>query len=194
MEEKQRKKLECFIRVINRDIDEQIRETRSAAADEGERLIREAEETAQTESLRRIQAETARINADCRRQLAQAEQDSRRALLAHREGLVEELFSSVRARLSAYTESEEYPAYLGTLLKDEPLGTGAVVLLSQKDMAHRASLLPLVGGCDIRADETISLGGLSVFYPAQQKIIDKTLDTAFDEQRRAFCNTAALRL
>lgn len=193
MEEKQQKKLDSFVRAINRDIDAQIKEMCLSAQTEGEQLLCESTQTAQEEAEERVRRTLEDTEADFRRQLAQTELDCRRALLAHRESLVAELFASVRERLTAYTASDAYPDYLRGLLRGESL-SGAVIRLCERDMAHRAYLQSLAGGCEIAADPAISLGGLAIYYPQEQKIIDKTLDTAFDEQRRAFCNTAALRL
>lgn len=193
MEEKQQKKLDSFVRAINRDIDVQIEDMRLAAKKQGEQLCSEHIAAAQAEAEERIRRALEDSEAAFRRQLAQTELDCRRAVLAHRESLITELFDSIRARLTAYTASDAYPDYLCALLRGESL-SGAVLHLCKRDMVHRTELQSLAGGCEITADPAISLGGLAIYYPQEQKIIDKTLDTAFDEQRRAFCNTAALRL
>ena len=52
-----------------------------------------------------------------------------------------------------------------------------------------ADLLKGSSGAQVCEDDSIQLGGLSITAKDSKCIMDKTLDTAFDEQRKAFSTT-----
>lgn len=194
MEEKQLEKLNRFVHSVDQEIEARINEMLTQTKAEGDALLQSTEDETLQEAFDRIQGQVKAIEANYRKQLAQTEQEYRRALLSHRETLVAQIFDTVHKRLEAFTASAEYPAYLASLLDGEQLENGTTVFVGARDAANAAILPALPAGCTLETDDSIVLGGLSIAPAGTRRMIDKTLDSAFAEQRKAFCNNHALKL
>ena len=68
------------------------------------------------------------------------------------------------------------------------LSADGIIYLAPADMQY-ADLLKGSSGAQVCEDDSIQLGGLSITAKDSKCIMDKTLDTAFDEQRKAFSTT-----
>ena len=158
------------------------------AEKEGEAIKSSAKDDALKASYDRIQKAVKDTEAQYKRMIAQAEQEHHRSLLSHREALVEKIFDNIRKRLVQFRQSEDYPAYLQKQLRDVKLSADSIIYLAPADMQY-ADLLKGSSGAQVCEDDSIQLGGLSITAKDSKCIMDKTLDTAFDEQRKAFSTT-----
>jgi len=84
-----------------------------------------------------------------------------------------------------FTESDEYEEYLIRLVSAEELSEDAVIFLSQNDQRY-AENLRKVSGREVRIDQGIKLGGLSITDSVQGFIIDKTLAGSLEDQKKSF--------
>ena len=71
----------------------------------------------------------------------------------------------------------------------EIISSSEYTKLDKKLQDQYADLLKGTSGAQVCEDDSILLGGLSITAKDSKCIIDKTLDTAFDEQRKAFSTT-----
>ena len=117
--------------------------------------------------------------------LALAEQKCRMDALRHREELSKAIFDDVERELMLFTESDKYEEYLIRLVSAEKLSEDAVIFLSQNDQRY-AENLRKVSGREVRIDQGIKLGGLSITDSVQGFIIDKTLDGSLEDQKKSF--------
>lgn len=188
MEQFQQEKLDRFVNSVNGEVDVQISGMLREAEKEGEAIKSSAKDDALKASYDRIQKAAKDTEAQYKRMIAQAEQEHHRSLLSHREALVEKIFDNIRKRLVQFRQSEDYPAYLQKQLRDVKLSADSIIYLAPADMQY-ADLLKGSSGAQVCEDDSIQLGGLSITAKDSKCIMDKTLDTAFDEQRKAFSTT-----
>ena len=188
MEQFQQEKLDRFVNSVNGEVDVQISGMLREAEKEGEAIMSSAKDDALKASYDRIQKAVKDTEAQYTRMIAQAEQEHHRSLLSHREALVEKIFDNIRKRLVQFRQSEDYPAYLQKQLRDVKLSADSIIYLAPADMQY-ADLLKGSSGAQVCEDDSIQLGGLSITAKDSKCIMDKTLDTAFDEQRKAFSTT-----
>ena len=188
MEQFQQEKLDRFVNSVNGEVDVQISGMLREAEKEGEAIKSSAKDDALKASYDRIQKAVKDTEAQYKRMIAQAEQEHHRSLLSHREALVEKIFDNIRKRLGQFRQSEDYPAYLQKQLRDVKLSADSIIYLAPADMQY-ADLLKGSSGAQVCEDDSIQLGGLSITAKDSKCIMDKTLDTAFDEQRKAFSTT-----
>ena len=188
MEQFQQEKLDRFVNSVNGEVDVQISGMLREAEKEGEAIKSSAKDDALKASYDRIQKAVKDTEAQYKRMIAQAEQEHHRSLLSHREALVEKIFDNIRKRLVQFRQSEDYPAYLQKQLRDVKLSADSSIYLAPADMQY-ADLLKGSSGAQVCEDDSIQLGGLSITAKDSKCIMDKTLDTAFDEQRKAFSTT-----
>lgn len=188
MEQFQQEKLDRFVNSVNGEVDVQISGMLREAEKEGEAIKSSAKDDALKASYDRIQKAVKDTEAQYKRMIAQAEQEHHRSLLSHREALVEKIFDNIRKRLVQFRQSEDYPAYLQKQLRDVKLSADSIIYLAPADMQY-ADLLKGSSGAQVCEDDSIQLGGLSITAKDSKSIMDKTLDTAFDEQRKAFSTT-----
>lgn len=187
MEEKSLEKLNRFVNSVDGEVEAQISDLLTTAKTEGETLLKHAEDQTLLQAFEQIQEQVKEIQAKYQRQLAQTEQDYHSALLTHREELVETIFGNVRTRLDAFTQSADYEAYLCGLLKGETVTADTTILVRPADLSHAQALQAACGNsCKVEADNGIEIGGLSLVVGDSNRINDKTLDTAFSEQRKQF--------
>lgn len=188
MEQFQQEKLDRFVNSVNGEVDVQISGMLREAEKEGEAIKSSAKDDALKASYDRIQKAVKDTEAQYKRMIAQAEQEHHRSLLSHREALVEKIFDNIRKRLVQFRQSEDYPAYLQKQLRDVKLSADSIIYIAPADMQY-ADLLKGSSGAQVCEDDSIQLGGLSITAKDSKCIMDKTLDTAFDEQRKAFSTT-----
>lgn len=188
MEQFQQEKLDRFVNSVNGEVDVQISGMLREAEKEGEAIKSSAKDDALKASYDRIQKAVKDTEAQYKRMIAQAEQEHHRSLLSHREALVEKIFDNIRKRLVQFRQSEDYPAYLQKQLRDVKLSADSIIYLAPADMQY-ADLMKGSSGAQVCEDDSIQLGGLSITAKDSKCIMDKTLDTAFDEQRKAFSTT-----
>ena len=188
MEQFQQEKLDRFVNSVNGEVDVQTSGMLREAEKEGEAIKSSAKDDALKASYDRIQKAVKDTEAQYKRMIAQAEQEHHRSLLSHREALVEKIFDNIRKRLVQFRQSEDYPAYLQKQLRDVKLSADGIIYLAPADMQY-ADLLKGSSGAQVCEDDSIQLGGLSITAKDSKCIMDKTLDTAFDEQRKAFSTT-----
>lgn len=188
MEQFQQEKLDRFVNSVNGEVDVQISGMLREAEKEGEAIKSSAKDDALKASYDRIQKAVKDTEAQYKRMIAQAEQEHHRSLLSHREALVEKIFDNIRKRLVQFRQSEDYPAYLQKQLRDVKLSADSIIYLAPADMQY-ADLLKGSSGAQVCEDDSIQLGGLSITAKDSKCIMDKTLDAAFDEQRKAFSTT-----
>lgn len=188
MEQFQQEKLDRFVNSVDGEVDAQISDMLQEAQQQGDAIKASAKDEALKASYDRIQKAVKETEAQYKRMIAQAEQEHHCSLLSHREALVEKIFDNIRQRLMQFHAGTSYPAYLRKQLQDIRLDADSIIYLSPADMQY-ADLLKGTSGAQVCQDDSIQLGGLSVTSRDSKCIIDKTLDTAFDEQRKAFSTT-----
>lgn len=185
MDDIQEHKLEKFSESVNIEVGEHI----SKIIDEANKLssekLEKAEDDALLDAYNKIQKAVKDAESKYRRMYALEEQKFRVNTLLHREELSRKIFNDVQKRLYEFAESEKYGEYLMNIAKDEKLSDSAVMAVSPKDKKY-GEMLKAEYGYEFKIDESIKIGGIMFIDSEQGFIIDKTFDSALEEQKKAF--------
>ena len=68
-----------------------------------------------------------------------------------------------------------------------------IVYLMSDDMKYK-DILSKIADVEFKVDASIKLGGLSVCYPDELVIVDKTFDTLLNDEKRNFASGGTLML
>lgn len=185
MDDIQARKLEKFNESVNTEVGEHIGKIMDEANRLSEETLEKAEDDALLEAYNKIQRAVRDTEAKYRRLYALEEQKYRMNALKYREELSQKIFSGVERRISEFTSSEKYGDYLMNIADREKLSETAVVAVSPRDEKYSEKLKAKYGR-EVRQDDSIELGGIMIIDPEQGLIIDKTFDSALEEQKKAF--------
>lgn len=185
MDDIQARKLEKFNESVNTEVGEHIGKIMDEANRLSEETLEKAEDDALLEAYNKIQRAVRDTEAKYRRLYALEEQKYRMNALKYREELSQKIFSGVERRISEFTSSEKYGDYLMNIADCEKLSETAVVAVSPRDEKY-SEKLKVKYGREVRQDDSIELGGIMIIDPEKGLIIDKTFDSALEEQKKAF--------
>ena len=129
-------------------------------------------------------------------QLAKKTQEGQKKLYIERSAMTEEVFKLAADKLVAFTQTDKYRSMLidgakeiADLFGDED----CVIYVKESDMSFDSQIRELFGGnAEVRADNTIVIGGVKGFCKSMGIIADETLDSKLDEQRGWFVENADL--
>ena len=166
---------------IREKTDTEVRETLSAA---------KAEEQARAD--RTVAFEASRAKTQANRALSAARAEARAALAARRQALADEAFAAAAEKLRAFTEGEDYTAWLQAEAKTLAGRLGQGTVLNTRSSVARLGDLP--AGCTAEADPSIELGGLRAENKAAHMAADDTLTSRLAAQRPWFLENAGLSI
>lgn len=184
MDEVQARKLEKFSESVNSEVEEHISKILGEADELSSEKLEKAEDDALLDAYNKIQKSVRDTEAKYRRMYALEEQKFRMDALRHREELSGRIFGDIEKKLAEFTSSEKYGDYLFRIAEGEKL-SGGEIAVSPRDKSYGEKLGEKYG-CEVKLDDSIELGGLMIIDKEQGMIIDKTFDSALEEQKKAF--------
>ncbi len=185
MIDNQPEKLNRFASSVNTEVDEKIQLIEKQALEEKSEMLEKTENKILEEVFFKIQKAVRDTEGKQRRKIALKEQSLRTDILKHRESLSNKIFDAVKEKIIAFTDSDKYMSFLEKMLQNEDM-TEAEIRLSEKDMKKYSEIIKSKTGCPVKADSDIRLGGIQIVYESRNIIIDKTLDSLFEEQKERF--------
>lgn len=192
MDELQTEKLGRFVNSVNSEVDEKINKIISEAELQKNNLIRKTEDEALLNAYNKIQKSVREIESKYLRMLALKQQQLKSDCLRRREVLAERIFDSVKKQICLFTASEKYQNYLISLVKNEDIHENSVIMISEKDMKY-SEILNSMFKCKVELDPEIEIGGIVIVDNDNGIAIDRTLDSAFEEQRKSFSSRYKFR-
>ena len=187
-----RSKLGMFKENINKQADEEIALLTDKIRAQKNAAGEEKEEAAEREELSKIRREQTAFEQRYKRELSRCDYETAKAVRAYRKELVDGFFEEIRSDLKAFSESEKYVDYLKKSLEKsyDALGKRCVILAAPRDVDKVREICEN----EVRADNTISLGGIGALDEERGLFCDLTLDKALDDERAAFSDKKELRL
>lgn len=180
-------KMDRFVEAVNKEVKKEVDAIlRDAEASKREILADAGDEVIQT-AFQEMQHDVKKMAMKYEKMVAKAELDSKKSVL-HKKGLLtRQVMENVRGKLKDFTESEGYFNYLVQCLEGASLTGDAVLILRPEDMRFAEQLQKKAGvSCECKEDESITLGGLSIYYPQKGTLLERTLDSRLEEQREIF--------
>jgi len=144
------------------------------------------------EQLAKIRAERNAAETKIKKELSRCDFEIERAVLSHRKELIDGFFEELGEELCRFAASDKYEAHLKKLLGKavESLGNSFVVLVKSDDVDKVKKLT----SNDVRADNTISIGGICAMNEEKGLFADFSLDSALSEEKEAFVSKKELKL
>lgn len=192
----QDEKLSKFIQAINKDAEE--RRARILAESEAfnKAELEKAETEALTDAYHLIQQEISKMRTGIRRELSQKELKLHRAALLKRGEITKDVFDKAAKEIEAFTKTDAYPAFLEGRAKEAAKlfpKAEVTLYLREADLPLGGNLSKLFSeGCQVKADDSIRLGGLRIECRAFGLMADETLDTRLDSQHVWFAEHSGL--
>ena len=185
-------RLELFRQAINTQADAEAAGIVREADKKCEALSREKSERSRSAALDEIRAEQAKTSAKYRRELSRCDFEMKKAVLSHRNALIEDLFARAQERLMEFTGTPEYEEYLKKSAEKavETLGPDAVINARPQDAEAVRSATKLA----VRPDSSIIIGGISAQNDTRGLFADFTLDSRLRAEKAAFADKSELRL
>ena len=178
-------KLKRFRDAVTADAQEQAEEMLSQARAESEEIRQKARADAQRERAHLEEQINQRAEAILSKDISQAALASQRRVLLKREELYDSVFDTVKEKIAAFRKSGEYKQWLADTVKaceDKYPGQQPEVHASPEDA-------PLIFA---EPDETIRLGGVCVYFKEIGIVLDCTLDTRLERERKSFSKLGEL--
>lgn len=185
-------KKEMFRAVINKQADEEIAElTASMRAKKNAAGMAKAE-LAVREELASIHAERNAAETRFKKEMSRCDFETARAVRVHRKELIDGFFEEIRDDLVEFTKSSKYDGYLWNSLKkaEQYLGKGCVILAAVKDVSRLEGLTQ----SEVRADNSIRIGGIRAMDEKRGLFVDYSMDKALEDEMEAFSDRTELRL
>lgn len=129
--------------------------------------------------------------------LALKQLGERNALFSERQSICDKVFEEARVKLLDFTKTEDYTEFLQRSLKEIAAlcGTDSCeISVCPADEDKRGLILSLIPGASVSADNHITLGGIRAYCPQKGVMMDDTLDTRLNEQRRWFVENSGLKV
>lgn len=177
---------------INKQADEEIALLTEKIRGQKNAAGKEKEEAAARGEISKILREQTAFEQRYKRELSRCDYETTKAVRAYRKELVDGFFEEIKSDLKAFAESEKYEKYLKKSLENawNSLGKSCVILAAPRDVEKVQKLCEN----EVRADNTIKLGGIGALDEKNGLFCDFTLDKALDDERAAFSDKKELRL
>lgn len=191
----QQSKINSFINSIK----ETAEEKRAAISTETQHML--DSETAEMEAQAKkaaddyVNAKTASIKLEAGRRISESASECRKNVFSRRNEIADKTLSSVAEKLGEFTESEEYKAFLFGCAEKilDDFGSGNVTLLLRpEDMKFKAELEAKFPNASVSQDDSIRIGGLKGINSIVTLLIDDTLDSRLEQQKRWFEENSGL--
>ena len=185
-------KAEMFRAAIDKQADEEIARSAKEIRAKKNAAGKAKEEHERAEALAQIRAERSTREMKFKKEFSRCEFETTKAVRAHRKQIIDGFFEEICAELAEFTKSEKYGDHLKRSLKkaESELGGKIVVFAAAKDVETVKKLTDH----EVRADLTITLGGISALDEEKGLFADYTLDSALNDEREAFTDKPELRL
>lgn len=185
-------KKEMFRAAINKQADEEIAELTASMRAKKNAAGKAKAELAVREELASIHAEKNAAETRFKKEMSRCDFETARAVRVHRKELIDGFFEEIRQDLVEFTRSSKYDGYLWNLLKkaEAELGKGCVILAAVKDVSRLEGLTQ----SEVRADNSIQIGGICAMDEKRGVFVDYSMDKALEDEMEAFSNRTELRL
>ncbi|MDE7361836.1 MAG: hypothetical protein K2N38_07870 [Oscillospiraceae bacterium] len=185
-------KLERFRAQIDKQADEEIAELTARIREKKNAAGKAKAKFAEREALAQVRAEQNNAALRYKKEFSRCDFETTKAVRAHRNELIEGFFAEIAEELSEFTGSAEYDSYLESSIKkaEGALGKGCVILAALKDVDRVKALT----NNEIRADSSITLGGICAMDESKGLFADLSLDAALADEKEKFSDKAELRL
>ena len=182
-------KTNSFLQAIEKYAEEQKNAMKAEVEAFREEQLARANEEGTAAAFAFIQTEKARFASSLAKEKSQKEADLKRELYGKRNKMAESLFNQAEKKLLAFVKSKDYKKYIEESAKCIGGYVGeeqTEVFVSSRDKGYISGIKAVIRNCDVKTDDTILLGGIKAYCPALSVLLDETLDTKLEIQKKRF--------
>ncbi len=188
-------KIARFEEAINKESEAKAKAVISAAEHRAKESVSSADDVYLEKVYNFVSTETKNIKRKYAKLVSQKEFEASKTVFVHRNRAVEAFFEDMAKEISDFSKTPEYQQDLANLLseieKENGFASDTVAYVKAEDAEAVKKLYPSL---NVKADKKIKLGGVTVFYPNKSLYIDKTFDSAFEQQKEEFVNNGLMQL
>lgn len=162
-----------------------VAETQSMLDKEKAKMEAEAKKSADDY----IRVRSASIKLEAGRRISESSSEYRKNVFNRRNEIADKTFFSVAKKLGDFTCSEEYKSFLFDSAKNilDSFDSGRITLLVRAaDMKYKAELEASFPHVSVSEDATIKIGGIKGINSIVTLLIDDTLDSRLEHQKKWF--------
>lgn len=191
-------KASAFLEAINKYAEQQRKEIEAEVEQFEAQELKKAEVEVLTDAYTLIQQEMTQMRKEVAKEISHEELESKRNLFLRRQKITEEVFEKAKGKLLAYTKTDTYPSLLegyvfsiAKILKKP----GSILWVKEEDLVYADRLQTAFGlPCQVRADDTILIGGVRGSNQEMGLVADETLDAKLEKQHEWFLANSGLRV
>lgn len=187
------KRTKLFFDAVNAQVEAETNAIIRDSEEEKKKIVKKANDTFTKRAYDDVKDNAKKSSGKYALLANKAEFEAHKEILRYRNSLVDKLFSEVEDKLSKFRKTDEYKDFLEKSLKNERKSDNMIVYLMSDDMKYKDTLSK-IADVEFKVDASIKHGGLSVCYPDELIIIDKTFDTLLSDEKRNFASEGTLML
>jgi len=186
-----RKKLHIFEMMVRAEAEDHHESERRVIASQYDAayaaILKEADEAAQ----KRFDAELRKTELAKNKKILQASTESKKELYQLKENLADEIFGGVYNKISHFTESREYPAYIVKKINEIKSGAGngraavTEVVLRSADLCL-AGIVSKECGLNVSESPEDFYGGFLLKIGGKNAVIDMSFKTKIEDIRKNY--------
>ena len=187
------KRTELFFEAVNAQVEAETNAIIRDSEEEKKKIVKKANDTFTKRAYDDVKDNAKKSSGKYALVANKAEFEAHKEILRYRNSLVDKLFSEVEEKLSDFRKTDEYKVFLEKSLENEKKSDNMIVYLMSDDMKYK-DLLAKIVDAEFKVDPSIKLGGISLCYPDETVIVDKTFDTLLGDEKRIFASSGILML
>lgn len=187
-----------FLKAINKYAAEQRKEIKTRAEEFRKYELQKAEAEVLRDAYYLIQNEMAQMKKNIASEVSKLELEKRKEIFAKRQVITENVFKKATERLLDFTQTQEYVEllknYVGSIAKVLKK-SGTVLYICKRDEVHSDVIREAYGKiCRIEVSRDIKIGGVRAVNKVMSLVVDQTLDTKLEEQKKWFAENSKLNV
>lgn len=186
-----------FLDAINKYAEQQKAQITQEIEDYKNTKIEQATEQGLQDAYDLIREDISRRKAVIVNDLAKKELALRNELFYERQTLADKVFDEAKQKLVAFTKTDDYNRFLGRSLAEIKVKCGTArcdIAIAPSDEDKRGLIADVFPDARITADPHILIGGVKANCPELGILMDDTLDSRLEEQRRWFIETCSMKV
>jgi V/A-type H+-transporting ATPase subunit E len=180
-----------FLNAINKYAEEQRNKIRDEGRNFKEEELEKAEKEALKEAYLLIQREMATIRSDIASKISKEEILSRKKVFEKKEEIRRKAFDSAKEKLLNFTNTKNYKELLLSLIRNilnlVPKFSETILLICERDKKFIPDIkLIFKKKHSINIDKEIKIGGVKAYNDETKMLIDETLDSKLEKEKKWF--------
>lgn len=182
-------KTNSFLQAIEKYAEEQKNAMKAEVEAFREEQLARANEEGTAAAFAFIQTEKASFAASLAKEKSQKEADVKRELFGKRNKMAESLFTQAEKKLLEFVKGKNYKSYMEQSAKcigEYVNDAYTTVYIAGRDESCIPMIKSFIKNCDVQTDNTIRLGGIRASCETLSLMLDETLDTKLEIQKKRF--------